>query len=157
MTYTPDYMPVLSGGPHASPRSGGCFMEVASYLAGERWSDSPECTDVALAGLCRRANDILPNDRRQEIAHLIPDVIGTDQGSKVREEFLEWLGENFEGSVLQEGSLTHVSSLWMHNLSYDDLINALTRIITKFREIAGLESTAVSDSEWRDAKELVSA
>src|SRR5215211_5029994 len=40
----PELMPQLSPGGHRSPRKGACFMELASYLAGERWSDPPGCT-----------------------------------------------------------------------------------------------------------------
>ena len=31
-------------GRHRNPRKGACFMEMASFLAGERWSDHPQCT-----------------------------------------------------------------------------------------------------------------
>src|SRR3954451_19465820 len=34
----PDMMPVLSRGRHRNPRKGACFMELASFVAGERWS-----------------------------------------------------------------------------------------------------------------------
>ena len=37
----PDGIPVLSRGRHRTPRRGACFMELASVLAGERWSDHP--------------------------------------------------------------------------------------------------------------------
>lgn len=39
----PELLPVLSPGKHRNPRKGACFMEFASYLAGERWSDHPPC------------------------------------------------------------------------------------------------------------------
>ncbi|WP_344829386.1 hypothetical protein [Nonomuraea dietziae] len=45
-----DHMPILSRGRHRNPRKGACFMELASYLAGERWSDHPACTHPLLAG-----------------------------------------------------------------------------------------------------------
>jgi hypothetical protein len=51
-------------------------MEFASYLAGERWSDHPSCTDPVLASLARGINDNLSDRRRDEIAHEIPRVIG---------------------------------------------------------------------------------
>ncbi len=51
-------------------------MEFASYLAGEPWSDSPQCTDPLLAHLARGVNDRLPDVRRDEIAPEIPRVIG---------------------------------------------------------------------------------
>ncbi len=72
----PALMPRLSAGAHRSPRRGACFMEFASYLAGERWSDHPTCTDPVLASLARGVNDNLSDQRRDEIAHEIPRVIG---------------------------------------------------------------------------------
>ncbi len=72
----PALMPTLSRGTHRSPRRGACFMEFASYLAGERWSDHPNCTDPVLASLARGINDNLSDARRDEIVHEIPRVIG---------------------------------------------------------------------------------
>ena len=72
----PALMPHLSAGAHRSPRRGACFMEFASYLAGERWSDHPSCTDPVLASLARGVNDNLTDGRRDEIAVEIPRVIG---------------------------------------------------------------------------------
>jgi hypothetical protein len=72
----PDGMPRLSRGRHRSAKSGACFMEFASYLAGESWSDSPQCTDPLLAHLARAVNDQLSDARRDEIAPDIPRVIG---------------------------------------------------------------------------------
>jgi len=77
MVAVPDVMPVLSAGKHRSPRAGGCFMEIAGFLAGERWSDHPKCTDPSLAELARCVNDVMPDERRSELAPLIPSVIGT--------------------------------------------------------------------------------
>src|SRR5262245_15290409 len=72
----PDVMPHLSAGRHRNPRKGACFMEFASYLAGERWSDHPACTDRVLAALARGVNDVVLDDRRDELVELIPRVIG---------------------------------------------------------------------------------
>jgi hypothetical protein len=73
---SPEFMPVLSRGSHRSPRSGGCFMEFASFLAGERWSDHPSCTHPLLATLARLVNDYTSDAGRQRLVHLIPSVIG---------------------------------------------------------------------------------
>jgi hypothetical protein len=72
----PDGVPVLSAGRHRNPRKGACFMEMASYLAGERWSDHPKCTHPLLASLARMVNDSLCDEERPRIAGLIPDVVG---------------------------------------------------------------------------------
>ncbi len=72
----PDGMPVLSRGRHRTPRRGACFMELASLLAGERWSDHPSCTHPLLAHLARLVNDHTSDAGRQELAPLIPSVVG---------------------------------------------------------------------------------
>lgn len=72
----PDGVPVLSVGRHRRPRKGACFMEFASYLAGERWSDHPRCTHPLLAGIARTVNDLVDDEHRSELVPLIPDVVG---------------------------------------------------------------------------------
>ncbi len=72
----PDAVPVLARGKHRHPRKGGCFMEFASFLAGERWTDHPECTHPVMASLARDVNDRLSDEGRSRIVALIPDVIG---------------------------------------------------------------------------------
>lgn len=72
----PPAMPMLSRGKHRNPSKGACFMEFASYLAGERWSDHPSCTHPLLAGLARLVNDHTSDAARPRLAELIPSVIG---------------------------------------------------------------------------------
>ena len=72
----PDVIPILSRGKHRSPRRGACFMEYASYLAGERWSDHPACTQGTLAHLARMVNDRTSDAARARLTPLLPEVIG---------------------------------------------------------------------------------
>src|SRR5215213_6610053 len=72
----PVVLPILSGGKHRSPRKGACFMEFASLLAGERWSDHPACTHPLLAAVARHVNDHTSDAGRARLAELIPLVIG---------------------------------------------------------------------------------
>jgi hypothetical protein len=51
-------------------------MELASYLAGERWSAHPACTHPLLAALARDVNDQIPDPGRARLAELVPSVIG---------------------------------------------------------------------------------
>ena len=84
--FVPELVPVLSAGKHRNPRKGACFMEMASFLAGERWSDHPRCTHPLLASMARLVNDALDDDERPRIAGLVPDVVGltsTDFGVDV--------------------------------------------------------------------------
>jgi hypothetical protein len=72
----PLVMPVLGRGRHRSPKSGACFMEYASYLAGERWSDHPSCTHPMLATLARLVNDCTSDAARGDLVVLVPSVVG---------------------------------------------------------------------------------
>lgn len=72
----PDIVPILSAGRHRNPRRGACFMEFASYLAGERWSDHPACTHPSLAALARDVNDLAGDEMRQRLVPLIHRVVG---------------------------------------------------------------------------------
>jgi hypothetical protein len=58
-------------------------MEYASYLAGEKWSDHPACTQPLLAELARQVNDFISDERRQTLIELVPDLIGRT-GSDLR-------------------------------------------------------------------------
>ena len=71
-----DFLPLLGRGKHRNARKGACFMELASYLAGERWSDSPACTHRLLAHMARLVNDFTDDAARPRLATLIPSVIG---------------------------------------------------------------------------------
>jgi len=72
----PELLPILSRGKHRSMRKGACFMEMAAVLAGERWSDHPQCTQPLLAELARHVNDCTSDDNRHQLAVLIPSVVG---------------------------------------------------------------------------------
>ena len=73
---TPELLPILSRGKHRNSRKGACFMEMASVLAGERWSDHPRCTHPLLAELARLVNDSTSDSQRHRLAVLIPSVVG---------------------------------------------------------------------------------
>ncbi len=75
-TTTPEFLPTLSAGMHPTPAQGACFMEYASFLAGERWSDRPSCTDPVLAELARGVNDGVTDDARQSLLRDVHRVIG---------------------------------------------------------------------------------
>ncbi|HSK37770.1 MAG TPA: hypothetical protein VLA80_13650 [Actinomycetota bacterium] len=75
-TGQPALIPILSRGKHRSPRKGACFMEFASLLAGERWSDHPSCTHPLVAAVARHVNDLTSDAGRGRLAELIPSVIG---------------------------------------------------------------------------------
>ena len=39
-----------------------CIMEAVAFVAGEKWSDEPDCVSPVIVGLMRRLNDMIPRD-----------------------------------------------------------------------------------------------
>lgn len=95
----PEFLPVLSHGSHRSPKQGACVMEMVSFLAGEEFSDQPECVALSIRGEAIAINDLVSDDNRNQIALLIPRFMGTNtlddnlafRGDliKARRQFLE--------------------------------------------------------------------
>jgi len=70
----PDGLPVLGAGVHLAPEDGVCLMEYVSVLAGERFTDSPRCTQPMLALLARLVNDTVDVGFRSRLAPLAADL-----------------------------------------------------------------------------------
>ena len=67
----------LSRGKHASPESGACVMELTSMLGGEGFTDRPECVCPVIAAFLRAYNDLVDDDRRQDLYPYAAAVVGT--------------------------------------------------------------------------------
>jgi hypothetical protein len=67
----------LERGGHASPANGMCVMELASVLAGERFSDHPRAVSPVIGYLLRTYNDAVDGDRRQALIPYAAAVVGT--------------------------------------------------------------------------------
>jgi hypothetical protein len=72
--HVPAALPVLTRGKHRKPRNGACLMEYVSVLAGESFSDRPDCTDRTLAAVARAVNDYSDDAMRQRLALLASDL-----------------------------------------------------------------------------------
>src|SRR5271155_2475397 len=62
-----------------------CVMEAVAYIAGESWSDSPECASPVISAFLRSYNDSVSGEFRQTLKQYIPRLIGS-RGSKTLEE-----------------------------------------------------------------------
>jgi hypothetical protein len=67
----------LANGGHNSPDEGLCLLEAVAYVAGEPHTDHPACVSGVLGTFGRNLNDVLPDDLRQQLVPLIPDLPGT--------------------------------------------------------------------------------
>lgn len=73
-------------------------MEVASVLAGERWSDHPGCAHPVLGAAARSVNDLTSEQELHRLAPLVPLVVDTahpDPGHATRLALfcLEWVAD----------------------------------------------------------------
>jgi hypothetical protein len=71
-------MELLGPGAHADPRHGSNVLELASVLAGDRWSANPESVHPALAAAADTVNDLLTDGRRRLLVPLAPWLLGTN-------------------------------------------------------------------------------
>ena len=71
-------MDLLGPGTHTDPRQGCNVLELASVLAGERWSTSPQSVHPALATAAEAVNDLLTDDRKRLLVPLAPWLPGTN-------------------------------------------------------------------------------
>ena len=86
----------LAAGAH-DPNGEWCVMEAAAFVAGEVWSDSPECVCPVIAAFLRDWNDGLPDDasRNRLLLPLIPRIINSRSPAAVAKRrsllCLDWL------------------------------------------------------------------
>jgi hypothetical protein len=74
----------LGRGRHSDPSKGACVMELASMLAGERFSDHPRSVCPVIGRYLRALNDGLDDERRQGLYALAAAVVGTSGGRRER-------------------------------------------------------------------------
>ncbi len=67
----------LAAGSHSSPRDGVCVVELASLLAGERFSDRPTCVCKVIGGYLRSLNDRLSHAERQRLLPYAERAVGS--------------------------------------------------------------------------------
>ena len=74
----------LRRGKHASPEKGVCVMELASMLAGEPFSDRPQAVCPVVGAYLRSYNDVVDDERRQDLYAYAAEAIGTSGSAELR-------------------------------------------------------------------------
>jgi hypothetical protein len=83
----------LGCGSHSAPSNGlveACVMEAVAYVAGEPFSDHPECASPVITSFLVSWNDSLNDDDRQMLKPYIPRLVGT-RTTKRDEEVRAWM------------------------------------------------------------------
>jgi hypothetical protein len=105
----------LDTGAHDPTDGKMCVMEAVAYVAGEPWSDHPQCVSPVIAKFLRTWNDDLSDaeTRTRLLAPLIPDVIGT-RTTDADEETRAWLATDWLVRVYAPAWLDLTPSLASH-------------------------------------------
>jgi hypothetical protein len=128
----------LADGAHEPPEDGGvvaCAMEAAAYIAGEPWSDHPECVCPVIAAFMRSWNDALPDtDRTALLLPLIPKTIGTRGSTALA---------NRRATMAADWLVRVHTSAWLRLAGLDAQADALASLpeITDFAKTPGLMTT----------------
>jgi hypothetical protein len=89
----------LSKGKHHSPTEGACVMELASMLAGEPFTDHPYSVSRPIGSFLRRYNDLLDDDRRQDLYLYAARIVGTAAEPETEEarteRLMSWADEQW--------------------------------------------------------------
>ena len=141
----------LKAGKHDRRRDGACALEAAAYLAGEKWSDHPECVCPTIAAFGRSWNDTLSaDDRNRLLKPLIPKMIGTRSTPDVQDAraFMacDWAVRVFTVAWLRKAGLNEDADALaaLPELSTTDLCWAAMPVIGKARANA----SAAWDAAW---------
>lgn len=88
----------LLRGEHLTPKGEpkeACIMELVSYVAGEPWSDHPECVSPVITGAAISLNDTIDDGewRTELLRPLTPRMIGTRDENDLARSYiaLDWL------------------------------------------------------------------
>lgn len=109
----------LHNGAHVAPPNGhvvACVMEAVAYIAGEPWSDHPECACPVIASFMRSWNDALPDEERTALLlPLVPKLVGT-RGSRALEQrrslmAADWLVRTHTPAWLRLAGLTQQADI----------------------------------------------
>jgi hypothetical protein len=76
----------LARGRHRCAEDGACVMELASMLAGERFTDRPKAVCPVIAAFLRGYNDALPDGERDEPYRFAVMVLGSARPWRARRE-----------------------------------------------------------------------
>lgn len=91
----------LERGAHRSSDDGVCVMELASILAGERFTDRPRAVCPLVAGYLRALNDALGDAERRALIPYASAAVGTAADAGTRRRRLEWCRRELEAIDLR--------------------------------------------------------
>jgi hypothetical protein len=76
---------ILKVGAHEASSHEMCIMEAVAYVAGEPWSDHPQCASPVIAAFLRNYNDSVSVEVRQTLKPFIFRLVGTAASPEIED------------------------------------------------------------------------
>jgi hypothetical protein len=154
----------LDKGSHQSKDEGGCILEWVSYLAGEPWSDTPECVSPVIRQFCITWNDQLPDaDRTRLLRPFLLKVQGTNTGPEDDEKrawvACDWLVREFTPGWLRRAGLNDDAAVLaaLPELTSTELCDAALPSIRKAQKKADAARDAAGAAAGAAARDAAGA
>ncbi len=99
----------LDEGSHEDFTDGHCAMEVVSWLAGQGFTDAPECASKVLRSFTINLNDTWNDTDRQRLIPFLPRLVGTASDGKDEARSylaLDWLIRTYTPAFLDLAGLS---------------------------------------------------
>lgn len=147
-----NFMPVLSKGSHIKPSQGACVMEMVSFLAGEEWSDTPDCSNRRITIAAQLVNDNVENRNRhlilKDFDRLFNTALSVEDDTKFALALADYFGAP-PNSIIIELSGSKLKQV-EKNDSFEDLIDfkmldTLTKILNVYDEVFGRKDVKSQD------------
>ncbi len=143
----------LEVGSHASFDDGVCVMEAVAYVAGEPFTDHPQCASPVLSSFLRSWNDSLDDYDRQMLKPFIPRLVGTNTGTadeEIRAWMLtDWLAREVARGFLRLAGLTEQATVLEQLAALTDSESA--RAAQPTLDAARTDAAAARDAAWAAA------
>lgn len=153
----------LSSGAHEPPNGEYitcCVMEAVSFVAGEKWSDTPECVCPVLGVFLRSWNDALPDNERDALLRpLILKLIGTRSTKEVEHRrssiAADWLVRVNTPAWLRLAGLTDQADALsgLPEITDRDNVSLIRPVIEAAKRDAEKASAAAWAADWDPASD----
>jgi hypothetical protein len=151
----------LKSGCHEPTEGEMCVMEAVAYVAGEPWSDSPQCACHVITVFMVSWNDSLPSDadRNRLLKPLIPLIVGTRSTKEVEQRrslmAADWLIRVYTPAWLRAAKLEKQAELLEALPEITDMAQcpSLMPTLKAVQQDADAARAAARDAAWDAARD----
>jgi hypothetical protein len=154
----------LYSGAHKAASKKMCILEAVAYVAGEPWSDHPECASKVIGAFLRSWNDTLDDDTRNRLLKpyvlKLVGTVGTSEQESVRAWMcLDWLVRTYTPAWLRTAGLHDQADLLVGLPEFKAGMDvpSVKSTITAVRQDAHAAGAAAGAAAWDAAWDAAGA